>query len=79
MYYVYLLKSRKDNKYYIGSSANLKQRFKEHCNGNVSSTKNRRPLELVYYEAYNDKKIATKRELNLKKHGSAYYGLMKRF
>lgn len=41
-------------------------------------TENRRPLKLIYYEAYNTKELATKREFNLKKHGSAYYGLLKR-
>ena len=78
MYYTYLLKSKKDNKYYIGSSDNLKQRFFDHCNGKVVSTKNRRPLKLVYYESYEKKQLATQRELNLKKHGSAFYGLIKR-
>ena len=78
MHYTYLLKSKKDNKYYIGSSSNLKQRFLEHCTGQVMSTKNRRPLKLVYYEAYTKKVLASKREANLKKHGSAFYGLIKR-
>ncbi len=78
MYYTYLLQSKKDNKYYIGSSNDLKRRFLEHCNGQVNSTKHRRPLDLFYYEAYNHKKLATKRESNLKKRSSAYYGLLKR-
>ncbi len=78
MFYTYLLKSEKDQKYYIGSSSNLKKRFDSHCQGKIKSTKNRRPLKLVYYESYANKKLATTRELNLKKHGSAYYGLLKR-
>ncbi|MEK7094137.1 MAG: GIY-YIG nuclease family protein [Patescibacteria group bacterium] len=47
MFYVYILKSLKDNGFYIGQSRNLERRLKEHNNGFVSSTKNRRPLVLV--------------------------------
>ena len=78
MYYVYLLKSLKDNGYYIGYSSDLVARFKEHSIGNVKSTKNRRPLELVYYEAYELKPLATEREKQLKRFGSAYSGLLQR-
>ena len=78
MYYVYLLKSGKDLGYYIGFSSNLKFRFKQHCNGLVDSTKHRRPLRLIYYEAYNNKNLAEERERKLKKFGSAYSGLLKR-
>jgi len=51
MYYTYVLKSLKDNKLYIGWTDNLKLRIQRHTNGLVVATKNRRPLELVYYEA----------------------------
>src|SRR3989344_591904 len=62
MYYVYVLKSQLDNKLYIGYSANLKKRFKEHQNGKVKSTKPRRPFELIFYEAYKSKVDAKRRE-----------------
>ena len=78
MYYTYLLKSAKDSTYYIGFSSDLAKRFQNHRNGKVKSTKHKRPLALIYYEAYNDKSLAAKRELNLKKRGSAYYSLLKR-
>jgi len=78
MYYVYLLKSEKDLGYYIGFSSELKLRFRQHRDGLVASTKNRRPLCLIYYEAYHLKKLAEERETNLKKFGSAYAGLLKR-
>jgi len=48
-YYTYVLKSEKDGKLYTGYTKNLKQRFELHQKGRVSSTKNRRPLKLVYY------------------------------
>lgn len=66
MFYVYILKSKIDNKLYTGFSKDLKQRIRDHDKGNVNSTKNRRPLELIYYEAYRDKESALKREKFLK-------------
>jgi putative endonuclease len=62
MFYTYVLKSQKDNKLYIGFSSNLRQRLLEHNKGKVGTTKVRRPLELVYYEACLDEKKAIKRE-----------------
>lgn len=52
MYYTYILKSKKDSQFYLGSTKDLKKRFKEHNDGKVYSTKYRKPFELVYYEAY---------------------------
>ena len=62
MYYTYVLKSKRDDKYYIGFTRDLKNRFKEHGDGGVKSTKDRRPLELIYYEACLSKEKALKRE-----------------
>ena len=66
MFYVYILRSKVDNKFYTGFSSDLKRRLKDHKDGNVTSTKNRRPLKLFYYEAYKDKESALKREKFLK-------------
>ena len=65
-YYAYVLKSMKDNKFYTGYTKNLKLRFEQHNKGLVESTKNRRPLELVYYEACLNQQDATHREKYLK-------------
>jgi putative endonuclease len=78
MYYVYILKSEKDNKLYIGYSSNLKARLGDHTEGLVEATKNRRPLKLIYYESYENKIAAQERERKLKQFGSAYKGLLKR-
>lgn len=78
MYYVYILKSKKDNNLYIGYTSNLKNRLMEHNRGNVPSTSCRLPMELVYYEAYRNQEDATKREQSFKKSGSVYNGLVKR-
>jgi putative endonuclease len=78
MFYVYILKSIKDNKLYIGSTNDLRRRIADHAKGKVSSTQNRRPLELMYYEAYKIEHDARTREQSLKSSGSVYNGLIKR-
>ncbi len=78
MFYVYILKSNKDGKLYIGYSNNLRKRFREHNLGLVESTKSRMPLRLVYYEAYTLEEDATKREHNLKLRAKALKQLMLR-
>lgn len=66
-YYVYVLKSAKDGKLYIGKTRDLKKRFKKHSAGEVKATKGRLPLVLVYYEAYSDKTKWSKQEKFYKK------------
>lgn len=65
-YYVYVLVSERDGKFYIGYTDDLKKRLIEHNKGRVPSTKNRTPLKLVYYEACLNQQDATKREKQLK-------------
>jgi len=67
-YYIYVLKSGKDKNFYVGYTNDLKSRFEQHCKGKVSSTKDRRPLELIYSEACLDKHDAMHREKYLKTH-----------
>ena len=71
MYYVYILKSEKDGNIYTGSSSNLRLRIQQHNNGKVVSTKSRRPLKLLYYEAYYSEIDARNREKYLKNGGKA--------
>jgi len=66
MYYVYILYSKKDQQLYTGYTIDLRKRFNEHISGRVTATKNRRPLLLIYYEAYVDKQDAKGREIFLK-------------
>lgn len=66
MYYVYVLKSLKDGKIYTGFSSDLKCRYLEHCSGLVKSTKNRRPLKLIYYQAFDSEIDAINEEKYLK-------------
>lgn len=66
MYYTYVLKSKKDKWFYTGYTNDLKVRLKLHKDGKVLSTKNRLPVELVYYEACLNQQDATHREKYLK-------------
>ena len=70
LHFVYVLKSGKDKKFYTGYTKNLKLRFEQHQKGLVDSTKDRRPLKLIYFEACISQKDATHREKYLK----TYYG-----
>jgi putative endonuclease len=66
MFYVYILFSEKDKLIYTGYTENLKSRYKAHINGFVKATKHRRPLKLIYYEAYINELDARRRESYLK-------------
>ena len=63
MYYVYVLKSLKDNLLYIGfTSIHPYKRLKEHNKGDTKSTNPRRPFILLYYEAHTSEEDARRRE-----------------
>ena len=78
MFYLYILKSKKDDNLYVGSTNDLRRRLSEHNSGKVQSTMSRRPFELRYYQAYNNENDARKREFSLKKDGRALAQLKKR-
>jgi putative endonuclease len=65
-YFVYVLISIKDNKFYVGFTHNIEQRLKEHSSGNVESTRVRRPLKLIHYEYFVNADDAKAREVFLK-------------
>jgi putative endonuclease len=66
MYYVYVMQSKKDKQLYTGFTRDLQNRLQEHNEGRVSSTKERVPFELIYYEAFLDEQDALAREKYLK-------------
>ena len=78
MFYVYMLRSKKDGAAYIGSTADLQKRLNQHNGGEVTSTRTRVPFELVYYEAYKAERDARLRESRLKLRSQAYAQLKKR-
>ena len=69
MFYVYLIKSHSKGVTYIGYSSNLRRRIKEHWE--------KKP-ELIYYEAYKDRRDAQRREKMLKERGQSVRRLKER-
>lgn len=66
MFYTYILKSKKDGKFYTGSTKDLRKRLLEHNNGKSTHTKGRGPFVVIYYEACLIEEKARSRELFLK-------------
>ena len=61
-YYVYILLSLKDGKFYIGFTGNLQARLEQHKSGQVTSTSKRLPIKLIYYECYKEESDARRNE-----------------
>ena len=68
MWHVYILKSLKDGRLYIGCTNNLQRRLGEHNKGQTHSTRLRAPFEVVHSEPYQDRSEAYQREKLLKKY-----------
>ena len=65
MYYIYILRLS-NQQCYTGCTEDLKRRVTEHVGGKVKSTRNKRPIKLIHYEAYILKSDAMRREKFLK-------------
>ena len=76
MFYVYILKGE-DGSHYCGYTSDLRQRFAAHNTGGNKSTSYQQ-WQLLYYEAYQTKQLAMRREQTLKHHGKVYQSLIKR-
>jgi putative endonuclease len=61
-YFTYILKSQSHGNYYYGSCKDLEKRFKEHNGGQVKYTKGRRPWVIHYFEKFETRSEAQKRE-----------------
>ena len=72
-FYVYVLLSEYDGLFYTGYTKNINNRVAEHNHGNVSSTKLRRPLILMYWEGCLNQQDATRREKYLKSGNGKIY------
>jgi len=78
MHCVYLLKSVKTGRVYIGQTHDIKTRFKDHNAGRNKATKSEMPWKLVYVEFYKSKRDALIREKRLKRYGKSLAMLKKR-
>ena len=67
-YYVYILKSLKNNDIYVGSTANLFKRIALHNQGRVKSTKGYKPWELLEHYEYDSRSEAVQQEKHIKQH-----------
>ena len=65
--FVYILKSAKNEKYYIGSTIDVEKRLIEHNNGYVKATKYLLPWKLEFFKEYPDIRQARQVEYKLKK------------
>ena len=81
MYRVYVLRSLKDNKHYIGYTNNLERRLQDHARGKSSSVKLRGPFKLIFNEQCSTKLEAIRRERQIKsyKGGEAFKRLIKSY
>jgi putative endonuclease len=61
------LKSKINERFYIGTTANLDDRIKRHNEGRSKSTKSGRPWEIVYTKGFDNRSDALSRERQLKK------------
>ena len=68
MYFVYLIQSLRNEKYYIGQTNNIDNRLNYHNSGYVKSTKNSTPWRLVGFEKYATRSEARYREYQIKNH-----------
>jgi putative endonuclease len=78
MFYVYVLKSLVNNRYYIGYTNDINSRLQKHNNGGVRSTCKFRPWMLLGTEVYESRNEARWREHELKNHGTKRNALIKR-
>ena len=69
-YYVYILLSHHNGRYYIGSTRNLEDRLERHNEGRSRYTKSGIPWELLYSEQHIDRSSAIKRENQIKRQKS---------
>ncbi len=66
MFYVYILKSEKTGRFYIGHTQNIEIRLNEHNSGKSISTKSGIPWQLVHTEKFQTRSEAMKREREIK-------------
>jgi len=72
-FYMYILQSEKSGRYYIGHTGNLDERIATHNSGKVKSTRNKGPWQVLYFEKFNTKIEANRRELEVKRQKSRSY------
>jgi putative endonuclease len=73
MFYCYILQSKKDFSFYVGQCKDLDSRMSKHFDGLSKYTASKRPLRLVYFEAFITRQAALIREKQIKAKKSKKY------
>lgn len=66
MFFVYVIHSKVDGRFYVGMTENVEKRLIQHNSGMTFSTKGYRPWILFFFEKYTTRDEARKREKYLK-------------
>lgn len=66
MFFVYILKSENNHKYYTGQTDDIDRRLREHNSGKGNYSSRYAPWKLVYSEQYGTRELALRRERYLK-------------
>jgi len=72
-FFVYILQSMKDFSFYVGQCDDLDCRMSKHSEGMSKYTSSKRPWRLVYFEMYESRSEALKREKQIKNMKSKIY------
>ena len=67
MFFVYLLKSDKDGRFYIGQTQDRNVRLRYHNSGRSKYTKHRGPWTLLAFKSFQSRGEAMREEIRLKK------------
>jgi putative endonuclease len=66
LFYVYIIRSEKDGRFYVGITEHIERRLKEHNSGKTTSTKSYVPWILFFTESFETRIEARAREVYLK-------------
>ncbi len=71
VYFMYILQSEATGRFYVGHCQDLAVRLGEHNRGQSKSTRSGKPWKLVYFEGFETKSEAVRREMQVKSWKSA--------
>ena len=73
MFFVYIIHSRRLNRFYVGSTVNIEKRLREHNAGYSLSTRAGCPWELIHSEPFASRSEALHQERWIKARGIKRY------
>jgi putative endonuclease len=73
LFFIYILRSSKTNRFYVGSTKNVELRFIQHNQGKSISTRAGVPWELIHTQAFPTRSEAIRQEQKIKARGIERY------